>query len=51
MCKCFNNNCCHDTNTFQYLRVQFTEQAHSNNLENIEDVLWDRENIASPSYS
>ena len=34
-----NSKCYHDTNPFQYLKVQRIEQAHSNNLENIEDVL------------
>ena len=39
----FNSESYHDTNPFQYLKVQFMEQGHSNNSENIEDVLWDRE--------
>ena len=30
-------------NPFQYLRVQLIEQVNSNNIENIEDVLWDKE--------
>ena len=37
-----NNKCSHDTNPFQYLKLQLVEQVHSNNLENIEDVLRDR---------
>ena len=28
---------------YQYLKVQFIEQVHCNDLENIEDILWDRE--------
>ena len=33
-----------DNNPFQYkLKVQLIEQVQINNLENIEDVLWDRE--------
>ena len=39
----FNSKCYHNTNTFQYLKVQLIEQVHCNNLENIEDILWDRE--------
>ena len=39
----FNSECYHDTNPFQYLKVQPIEQVQSNSLENIEDVLWDRE--------
>ena len=39
----FNSKCYHDTNPFQYLKIQFMEQVHSNNLENIEDILWNRE--------
>ena len=39
----FNSKCHHDANPFQYLKVQLIEQVQSNNLENIEDVLWDRE--------
>ena len=33
----------YDTNPFQYFKVQLIEQVQSNNLENIEDVLWDWE--------
>ena len=40
--RCLNNKCSHDTNPFQYLQLQLVEQVHSNNLENIEDVLRDR---------
>ena len=36
-------SCYHDTNLFPYLKVQLIEQVQSNNLENIEDVLWGRE--------
>ena len=39
----FNSKCYHDTNHFQYLKVQLIEQIESNSSENIEDVLWDRE--------
>ena len=39
----FNSKCYHDTNPFQYLKVQLNEQGRSNNLENIEDILWNRE--------
>ena len=39
----FSSKCYHDTNPFQYLKVQLTEQVRSNSLENIEDVLWDME--------
>ena len=39
----FNSKCYHDTNPFQYLRVQLIEHVESSRLENIEDVLWDRE--------
>ena len=39
----FNSKCYHDTNPFQYLKVRLIEQVESNSLENIEDVLWDRE--------
>ena len=39
----FNSKCYHDINPFQYLKVQLIEQVHSNDLENIEDILWDRE--------
>ena len=39
----FNSKCYHDTNLFQYLKVHLIEQVHCNNLENIEDILWDRE--------
>ena len=39
----FNNKCYHDTNPFHYLKDQFIEQVQSNNLEDIEDVLWDRQ--------
>ena len=35
--------CYHDTNPFQYLKVQLIQQVQSNNIENIEDVLWERE--------
>ena len=35
----FNSKYYHDTNPFQYLKIQLIEQAHSNNLANIEDVL------------
>ena len=40
----FNNKCYHDTNPFQYHEVQLIEQFHCNNLKNIEDILWGREN-------
>ena len=39
----FNSKRYHDTNPCQYLKVQLIEQVHCNNLENIEDILWDRE--------
>ena len=39
----FNSKCYDDTNSFQYLKVQLIEQVQSNNLQNIEDVLLDRE--------
>ena len=39
----FNSKCYHDTNPFQYLKVQLIEQVQSNSSENIEDVLWDWE--------
>ena len=39
----FNSKCYHDINPFQYLKVQLIEQVHCNDLENIEDILWDRE--------
>ena len=39
----FNSKTYQDTNPFQYLKVQLIEQVQSNNLEHIEDVLWDRE--------
>ena len=39
----FNSKCYHDTNPFQYLQVQLIEQVYCNDLENIEDILWDRE--------
>ena len=39
----FNSKYYHGTNPFQYLKVQLIEQAHSNNLANIEDVSWERE--------
>ena len=39
----FNSKCYHDTNHFQYLKIQLIEQVQSNSLENIKDVLWDRE--------
>ena len=35
----FNSKRYHDTNPFQYLKVQLIEQVQSNNLEHIEDVL------------
>ena len=38
-----NSKCYHDNNPFQYLKVNLIEQVQSNSLENIEDVLWDRE--------
>ena len=38
----FNSKCYHDINPFQYLKVQL-EQVNCNDLENIEDILWDRE--------
>ena len=38
----FNSRCYHDINPFQYLKVQLIEQVHFNDLENIEDILWDR---------
>ena len=38
----FNSKCYHDTNLFQYLKVQLVEQIHYNNLENIRDILWNR---------
>ena len=41
--KHFNSQCYHDTNPFRYLKGQLIEQVHSNNLDNIEDVLRDRE--------
>ena len=44
----FNSKCYHDTNPFQYLKVQFIEQVQSNNLENIEDVLWEVPVLAVP---
>ena len=34
-----NSKCYHDTNPFWYLKVQLIEQAQSNDLGNIEDVL------------
>ena len=37
--KHFNSKSYHDTNPFQYLKVQLIEQVQSNNLEHIEDVL------------
>ena len=40
----YNSKRCLDDNPFQYkLKVQLIEQVQINNLENIEDVLWDRE--------
>ena len=39
----FNSNCYHDTNPFQYFKIKLIEHVQSNSLENIEDVLWDRE--------
>ena len=39
----FNSKYYHDTNLFQYLKVQLIEQVQSNNLDNIEDVLRDKE--------
>ena len=39
----FNSKSYHDTDPFQYLKVQLIEQVQSNNLENIKDILWDRE--------
>ena len=39
----FNSKSYHDTNPFKYLKVQLIEQVQSNNLENIEDDVWDRE--------
>ena len=42
-CQTFNSKFYQDTNPFQYLNVQLIEQLESNSLENIEDVLWDRE--------
>ena len=39
----FDSKCYHDTNPFQYLKVQSIEQVQSNSLDNIEDVLLDRE--------
>ena len=38
----FNSKSYHDTNPFQYLKVQLIKQIQSSSLENIEDVLWDR---------
>ena len=38
----FNSQCYHDTNPFQYLKVQRIEQVDSNISERIEDVLWAR---------
>ena len=45
----FNSKCYHDTNAFQYLKVQFTE-VHCNNLGNIEDILWTGKSTGSPIY-
>ena len=42
-CQTFNSECYCDTNPFQYLEVQLMEQVQSNNLENTEEVLRDRE--------
>ena len=39
----FNSKCYHDINHFQYLKVQLIEPVHCNDLENIKDILWDRE--------
>ena len=39
----FNSKCYHDTNPFKYHKVKLIEQVHYNNLEKIEDILWDRE--------
>ena len=39
----FNSKCYHDINPFQHLKVQLIEQVHCNDLENIEDILWDTE--------
>ena len=39
----FNSKCYLDINPFQYLKVQLIEQVYCNDLENIEDILWDRE--------
>ena len=39
----FNSKCYHDTNPFQYLKVQLDKQVQSNSLKNIEDVLWNWE--------
>ena len=39
----FNSKFYYDTDLFQYLKVQFIEQVQSKNLEDIEDVLWDRQ--------
>ena len=44
----FNSKCYHDTNPFQYLKVELIEQVQSSNLDNIEDVLWDREKYWQP---
>ena len=41
--KHFNSKSYHDTNPFRYLKGQLIEQAHSNNLDSIEYVLWGRE--------
>ena len=35
----FNSKSYHDTNPFQYLKLQLIEQVQSNNSEHIEDVL------------
>ena len=43
MSRHFNSKCYHDTNPFQNLKVELIEQVHSNNLGDIEGVLWERE--------
>ena len=39
----FNIGCYHGADRFQYLKVEVIEWALRNNLEIIEDILWDRE--------
>ena len=46
----FNGKCYHDTNPFQYLKVQLIKLVHSNNLDNIEDVYGTGRSTGTPSY-